>query len=241
MELALTAKVDVTQGGIKFYGYEAMLEQARELAENIRSVEVDEESLQTTKKLLAEVNKRVDALEKERIRIKKELLVPYLDFEEQIKSITSVVKESDNELRGKVRELEEIERQEKRGIIERMFVKRLEAYQALFFLTPDRFITAQHLNKAMSLNKVESEMVQWMELRQREYDLIVSTPNADLLKYEQTLDIISSLPPPPVQESPPAVMPAETKYVTLRIDENDLARVHLFFKMNGIEYKKIGG
>lgn len=224
--------VSVQKGGIEFQGYEAMLEQANELAGLIKTVEVDEDSIKGTKKLLAEVNKRVDALEQERIRIKKELLEPYLAFAAKIETITSVVKESDNELRGKVRELEELERQQKRRIIEGMFDKRIEHYPTLFFITSDRFITTQHLNKTTALNKVEIEMAQWLEQRKREIEVLQTTEGSDMAKYAETLDLVASLPKQSVTVDTPK------KWATIMIRESDLPQVHLFLKTSGIAYAK---
>lgn len=223
------AFVDVQVGGIQFYNYEEILLQAHEIAELIKSVEVDESSIKVTKKLLAVVNKRVNELEAERIRIKKELLEPYISFEKQIKTISSLVRESDNELRSKVRELEELERQEKNRIIEGIFNKRITLYPTLSFLTADRFVTPQHLNKTNSLNKVELEMVQWLEQRKREVEIITLTEDADIDVYAQSLDLVLSLPRPTV-DTP------KITYKTIHVDEARLVEVKLFLKLNGINH-----
>lgn len=207
-----------------------MLEEATELAALIRTVEVDDDSIKGTKQLLAAVNKRVDALEAERIRIKKELLEPYIEFERQIKSITSVVKESDNELRGKVRELEELERQQKRRIIEGMFEKRIEHYPTLFFITSDRFITPQHLNKTTALNKVEIEMAQWLEQRKREIEVLQTTEGSDMAIYAETLDLVAALPKQAQTVDTPK------KWVTIMINESDLPHLRSLLKMTSINY-----
>jgi hypothetical protein len=228
------ASVAVQKGGIQFQGYEEMLAQATELAELMKTVEVNEESIKASKKLLAEVNKRVDALEQERIRIKKELLEPYLDFEAKIKTITGVVKESDNELRGKVRELEELERQEKRRVIEGMFEKRIDHYPTLFFLTSDRFIRPVHLNKSSALNKIEIELAQWLEQRKREVEVINNTAGADLEKYAETLDLVSALPK---EEIPVPMVDTPKKLVTFMVSEEYQIQVQLFLKMSGIPFQ----
>lgn len=224
--------VAVQKGGIQFQGYEEMLEQATELASMMKTVEVNEESIKASKKLLAEVNKRVDALEQERIRIKKELLEPYLDFEAKIKAITGVVKESDNELRGKVRELEELERQEKRRTIEGMFEKRIGYYPTLFFLTSDRFIRPAHLNKSTVLNKIEVELAQWLEQIKREVEVINESPGADLQKYAETLDLVSALPKAEVIS-----VDTPKKLVRFTIEEQYQIQVQLFLKMSGIPFQ----
>ena len=62
-------------------------QQALQLAENLQSVEVNEDNLKQSKKLLAAVNRRKKELDDERIRIKKVMLEPYQEFEEQVKEI----------------------------------------------------------------------------------------------------------------------------------------------------------
>lgn len=234
-ELTLGSKVSYQVGEVQFYNYDEILAQASELAELIKSVEVDDNSIQGTKKLLATVNKRVNELEAERIRIKKELLEPYMEFEKQIKTISSVVKESDNELRSKVRELEELERQGKRNIIEGLFDKRIKVYPNLYFLTSDRFIKPVHLNKTSSLNKVELELVQWLEQRKKEVDLINVTVGADLERYIETLDLVDALPKQ--VEPVHTVGTLKTEFATIQVDQNRLAEVQLYLKLNQIDYK----
>lgn len=228
-ELALQGKVHYQIGSVQFANYDEILSQATELAALIKTVDVDENSIKGTKKLLASVNKKVKELEDERIRIKNELLTPYLEFEKQIKTISAVVKESDNDLRSKVRELEELERQEKNRIIEGLFNKRITLYPTLSFLTPDRFITQQHLNKTSSLNKIELEMVQWLEQRQREVEIIKLTDGADMDIYIQTLDLVLSLPRPTV-DTP------KIQYKSIQIDETRMAEVKLYLKLSGINH-----
>lgn len=227
------AFVDVQQGGIQFYNYDEILSQATEIAELIKTVEVDEHSIKGTKKLLAKVNSRVNELEQERIRIKKELLSPYLEFEKQIKTITSVVKESDNELRNKVRELEEMERNQKYEVIATMYNKRNLRYPDLLPIGHDKFITEKHLNKTTSLNVIEKEMVQWLEQRQREVELIIATEGSSIDTYYATVDLVLSMPQVKTVGTPKK----STNYRTVLVDEDSLVEVNLFLKMNGIDYK----
>jgi HD-GYP domain-containing protein (c-di-GMP phosphodiesterase class II) len=228
-----SAFVDVHKGDIQFYNYDEILKQANELAELIKTVEVDEQSIKGTKKLLAEVNKRVNELEQERIRIKKELLSPYLDFEKQIKTITSVVKESDNELRNKVRELEQIERDQKCEVLVNMFNKRITRYPDLLPITNDKFITEKHLNKTVSLNVIEKELVQWLEQRQREVELIIATEGSSIDTYYATVDLVLSMPQANTVETPKK----STQYRQVLIDVDRIVEVNLFLKLNGIDYR----
>ena len=98
---------------IDFKDYGKLLQEATIIAEKLNEMEVNEDNVKEQKKLLAAVNKSVKALNDRRISIKKELLKPYQDFENQVKEIEKVVKDADERLRTQVRELEEAERTEK--------------------------------------------------------------------------------------------------------------------------------
>ena len=157
---------------IDFADYEKLKEDALALSERIEQVEVTEENIKATKKMLARVNASVKDLNTERIRIKNEILEPYEVFAEQIKEIESIVKTADEKVRSQVREMEEKEREEKRKELEKLWNMRLEAYDLVpTIFTFDDWIEPQHLNKSISISKVEEAMVAFLE--QSETDLEV--------------------------------------------------------------------
>src|SRR4051794_7228445 len=106
-------KIVVKQGSIQFNDYENVKQQAIKLAEEIKTVEVTEDNIKQSKKLLAAVNKRLKELDDKRISIKKVMLEPYQLFEEQVKEIAAIVKDADQDVREQVKYLEEFERLEK--------------------------------------------------------------------------------------------------------------------------------
>ena len=92
--------IQIVQGLVNFNDYQRIKKEAEALAEQIKTVEVNEENVKASKKLLAVVNKRLKELEDTRIGIKKSMLEPYQLFEEQVKEIVGIVKEADAEVRG---------------------------------------------------------------------------------------------------------------------------------------------
>ena len=64
-------QIVVVQGSIEFNEYEQIKMQAVSLAEEIAAVEVNEDNIKTSKKLLAAINKDLKKLEDNRINIKK--------------------------------------------------------------------------------------------------------------------------------------------------------------------------
>jgi hypothetical protein len=234
----------IHQGGsITFSNYDDILKEARELAEYVSGVVVTEESVKATKKMLAQVNKKVIELEDGRKAIKKELLAPYEAFEKQIKSITSIVKDADSVVRSQVRELEERERKAKQDEITDLFVKRLKLYpmvDGVFF--PFDFITIQHLNKSTPMSKVEGEMVDWFQQKKKDIQYINTLEPADdiLVEYVKYQDVIKAIQivmqRNEVKESIRKYESVIKNSVSIVIDENDLRTVEAFMKSLNINY-----
>lgn len=195
-EIALINDIEtnVIQGSISFPMYEELKNQALQVAEYVSSIEVTEDTVKQSKKLLATVNKSVKSLEDRRIAIKKELLIPYNEFEAQVKEIVGIVKEADTLVRTQVKELEEKEREEKQDKIEEIWNKRVQAYD-FDFINIDKFLVPSHLNKTTSLSKVEDEMVTWLEKVNSDLKVIESLPDRKeiLQEYIENIDLTVSM------------------------------------------------
>src|SRR5690625_3969254 len=184
-------QINVQKGIVEFNGFEKLKQEALQLSEQIQQVEVTDENIQSSKKLLAAVNKRVKEMEDRRISIKKEMLEPYNEFERQVKEIVNIVKDADNLVREQVRGLEEQERMEKREKIKEIFDKRIKQYTFSEVFTFDHFITPKHLNKSSSIKSVESEMVDLLEKKESDMKVIDNLPNRHdvLMEYIDTKDL----------------------------------------------------
>ena len=167
-------QIIVIQGSVEFNEYENIFHQAQELAEQLEKVEVNEENLKESKKLLAAINKRVKELEEKRISVKKVMLEPYQLFEDQVKNIVAVVKNADNEVRQQIKRLEEIERNEKEEILENIFYKRKKMYSLGDLIEFEDFLLPGHLNKTVSIEAVEKEMINFLEKTEKDYQVILS-------------------------------------------------------------------
>lgn len=162
--------VDV--GKIEFYQYETLLNQALEVAEKVKSIEVTSENIKESKKIIASVNKAIKELNTRRITIKKEIMKPYDSFAKQIKDIENIVSEADEIVRNQIRNLEEAEREEKRKEIEDIWNKRINQYEYAKLTTFNDFIENKHLNKTYSMKKVEEDMVQTLEKYEKDIKLL---------------------------------------------------------------------
>lgn len=184
----------VIQGSISFPAYQQLKEQAMQVAEFVESIEVNDDNVKQAKKLLAAVNKSVKSLEDRRIAIKKEILKPYDEFETQVKEIVGIVKNADTLVRDQVRELEEQEREEKKNIIQEIWDKRVQAYD-FDFITFDKFLQPEHLNKTAVLSKIESEMVDFLEKVNGDLKVINSLSDRKevLQEYIENVDLSLSM------------------------------------------------
>ena len=149
---------------IEWPEYEQVLEQAKKVAEQLETVEVTEDNVKESKRLVAALNKDVNRLETFRKEVKGRILEPYSALERQVKEIVGIVKEADTLVRSQVYELEEQERRQKRADLYDLFHTRAYAYEDVIdFIDFDRWLTPQHLNKSVSMNKCEQSMVEYME------------------------------------------------------------------------------
>ncbi|WP_260502247.1 DUF1351 domain-containing protein [Listeria seeligeri] len=241
----------VTQGSILFPAYKKIKSDSLLLAQQIENIEVTEENVKQSKKLLAAVNKEVKNLESERISIKKEMLEPYNEFEKQVKEIVSIVKTADEMVRQQVTQMEEEEREDKKLVLKRMFEKRIRMYDFKTYFTFDDFIENRHLNKSLSINKIESEMVEWLTKIETELKIIETMPYPDeiIAEYKETKDLAVSAQivsdrhkaQEVIKEAKNDIKDEQlhTKITFTLFDEKDVKLVEMFMQQNKIKFEKV--
>ncbi|EAC9742602.1 DUF1351 domain-containing protein [Listeria monocytogenes] len=241
----------VTQGSILFPAYKKIKSDSLLLAQQIENIEVTEENVKQSKKLLAAVNKEVKNLESERISIKKEMLEPYNEFEKQVKEIVSIVKTADEMVRQQVTQIEEEEREDKKLVLKRLFEKRIRMYDFKTYFTFDDFIENRHLNKSLSINKIESEMVKWLTKIETELKVIETMPYADeiIAEYKETKDLaVSAQIVSDRHKAQEVIKEAKndikddqlhTKITFTLFDEKDVKLVEMFMQQNKIKFEKV--
>lgn len=82
-----TGSIVVWPGTVLFPDYERLKLEAQELSAAVSELEVTDENIKLSKKMLAAVNNRIKEIESKRIQIKKDMLAPYNEFETQVKEI----------------------------------------------------------------------------------------------------------------------------------------------------------
>lgn len=180
---------------IVFKDYSKLLSEATLIAEKLNEMEVNEDNIKEQKKLLAKVNKSIKELNDRRIAIKKEILEPYEMFNSQVKEIEAVIKEADTRLRNQAREIEEAERIEKKKRIHEIWDLRMQQYDLAKMVEFEDWIQQSHLYKSMSMNKVEDEMVIFLEAVEKDLGVINGMDNSKeiMTEYLNTLSIAEAI------------------------------------------------
>ena len=232
-------------GKISFNDYENIKNKALKLSENLKTVEVSEENIKESKKLIAEVNKDVKKLEDYRIKVKKEMSKPYNDFEIQVKEIVKIVKEADEYVRSQIRELEEIERENKKAIVKEMFENKAKHYDFNEIITFDKFFKESMSNKTTSIDKIENELSEWLEQRKMDIEVIKSLKHDEVLKeYLETFNLALAIENAKVKEEEnkkiEEVMKktekSSKKYIFIISEEKDAKLAEMLLKENKINY-----
>lgn len=244
-------QIIVKKGLVEFNQYETLKQQALELAENIEQVEVTEENIQTSKKMLAAVNKHIKEMEDKRISIKKEMLKPYETFEAQVKDIVNIVKRAESTVREQIKQLDENEREEKRALIQSLFDKRIKMYSFGEIFTFDMFLKPKHLNKSTSINVIETELVEWLEKINTDLKVIKAMPNGEeiLAEYFDTKCLSTALSIVKEREERKQKAIEATKKTNEKVnksveheyhiiisDERDLTMLEMFMQLKNIKY-----
>lgn len=244
-------QIFVWQGSIQFNEFQTVKNQALALADEIRTVEVNEETIKTSKKLLAEINKSVKVLDDKRIAIKKLINEPYQTFEAQVKEIIGIVKDADEIVRDQVRNFEEDQRREKEALLKDRFEKRIVHYSFRDLFNFNDFLKARHLNKSASIDSVENEMIEFLNRVSRDLKAIESMPNpkAVLSHYLEVKDVAVAITLHEQQEakkrqieaSKALVKKGENESIAYMLsvvtkDKNVLSLVEMFLNQHDIEF-----
>jgi len=197
-ELQLVFKesdITYTKDKIFINNFSELKAQIEEISSFIRSSEVSENTVKYVKKILANANKTIDAMDLIKKQIKKDIMGPYLFFEDQVKELLGEIRNAERDTRVKVRQLEEKERAEKEERIKKLFEKRNASIYQIPWLSVEKFLKNEYLNKTSSIKKIEEEMVVFFERVKNDLLAIEKMENNQLLlaKYQENMDLAAVL------------------------------------------------
>lgn len=188
---------------IDFVDYEKVFETVEKLTTAMKDVEVTEENIKETKRLLARVRKELERVEDERKEVKKRVLEPYNELESKVKTIRNMVEDADSTVRKQVRELEELQRQERWEYIQDLYNSYETSYQPvaswynweLFLDKTPRNIS----NKSTSKSTVRETILDWFNQYKADMEKIhqlnlsMEEENLVIFNYKHSLDIDESI------------------------------------------------
>ena len=152
-----------TPAKVDFNDYDRIRSEALMLNDILHQLQIDEDNVKMAKKLVAGVRAQVNVLDTERKEAKKRVMEEFNEFELQVKEISSIVGEGENLVRSKIRQLEEIEREEKLEDVKELWEEHSSRYEFTSWFGFGKWFDSRYLNKTQSLNKTEEELVSWLE------------------------------------------------------------------------------
>lgn len=170
------------------FNYEEMKAEITSSTEMYKNLVYTDDQIDDAKKKRAELNKWIKVLTDERIKIKKECLKSYEEFEWKIKDLVEIVNESVRSIDKQIKEFEQIKKEEKRKEIEALF----ETIGFQSFVQLPMIWDEKWLNASVSMKSIEEKM----RARLNEISTAVFTLNKlpefgfeALELYKETLDL----------------------------------------------------
>lgn len=169
----LTTNVAITQPAIiNMDGVVKLKADIEKIANAMETVEVTSENIQENKKLLANVRKEWQALETQRIAIKKEVLKPYDELDKVVKEMKAILEKGERNIASQLTAIREQERQEAIADLKELFDRNHKACNAPSWLSFEKFLERNMSlvnNKATSRVKKMNTLKEFFENYKNEY------------------------------------------------------------------------
>lgn len=170
------------------FNFEELKAEITERASAYVNLVYTEGQIQEAKKDRAALNKFVKALSDERIKVKKECMKPYEDFEKKIKELDGIVSAAIQNIDSQIKAVEE---QEKAGKLER--IKELwESIEHPAEMTFDHVFEGKFMNKSCSMATIKQYMENAVERFNSDLAALQNLPEFSfeaIEVYKQTLDM----------------------------------------------------
>ncbi|MRA94252.1 DUF1351 domain-containing protein, partial [Bacillus thuringiensis] len=83
--------------------YDKLLEDVTRLADEMKRTVVTEDSIKHYKKLLAQTRREFKQVDDERKRVKREIMAPYEELNNQVKTLQNILKEGERALDSQIK------------------------------------------------------------------------------------------------------------------------------------------
>lgn len=179
----------IDKGSIEF-NFKELKEMVERGLVEYKNIVVTENNISECSKTKADLNNLIKRIDDRRIAIKKEFMLPYLEVEDRVKQLVSMVKECSENINVQLLAYENKTKEEKKEKI-------MELYRALDFklVSLDKIFDKSWLNKGMTLQKINEELKNIVEKIKNDIkilDNLIKNPldrELILTNYLNTLDL----------------------------------------------------
>ena len=140
---------------IKF-NYEEIKNWVIEKSKEYKSIVYTEDTIENARTDRATLNKVTKAINDEKIRLKKEVLKPFEDFEKKCKELQGIMIEATNSIDSQIKSFEEKEQNRKREQIKEIFNTHIGDFKDL--ISFETIFNSRWLNKTYSIKNIEEEI-----------------------------------------------------------------------------------
>ena len=157
------------------FNFEELKQEVEERTASYVGLVYTEDQIREAKRDLANLRKFTKALSDERIKVKKELMKPYMDFEGKIKELSSIVDNAIKSIDDQVKGFEEQKKAEKMKEIERIFDD-IALPEGMEWLMLERLFDIKWLNASVSLKKIQAEIKERVDEIKQNVDTLKNLP-----------------------------------------------------------------
>lgn len=256
MELKLK---EITFPEVIEFNFDELRAEIKERTEKYVGLVYTDDQIKDAKKDVAALRKFTKALSDERIKVKKDILKPYEEFEGKVKELTAIVDEAITGIDKQVKEYEDKKKQEKMDEILLLWNEK----ETPEWLHISKVFDEKWLNASVTLKKVEEEIDEKLEQIERDLATLSNLSEFSFEAtevYKDTVDINKAIQEgirladiqkrkaeaqmkevavaesaPTTQDTAPAVKKSEVCF-RCWLSTEDAAALREFFKKRNIEY-----
>ena len=225
--MSFTSPVDFTNTAlpvvhgqdIRFVNYEDLLDEAKQVSSFLENLEVTADTESDVKQMVANARKLTTKINETKKQVKKMIMEPYYALEDQAKTLIATVEEGESLARQKLGELDLERRNSKRAEIEEIWNLRAYKFAAGQYVPFDSFVNDKHLNKTMSMNQVETDMVKFLEGTSEDIVMLqkMEYPEELIEEYLKTFNVTKAIDAVTERHNNIANLHKQEHYMVIRI------------------------
>lgn len=165
-------------------GMDKLKTDVERLVNEMKTVTVTEDTIQTNKKLLSTIRAQFDAIDRERKDLKAKLLVDYEVLSGELKDVENILSEGENHIRQQVRKFEAEQLAQRTADVQELYNHYAQSYRAPSWLSfSDFYIRNKRVtNKSVSKKFIRESIITWFEGYKEAVDAFNSYSDSDITR-----------------------------------------------------------